>query len=170
LRPVPGQRRSATKSQVWRNRGFTGGQLWTSQPGRITLAGMTQKDDYELLTETMSERRRYFTPAWFADLLAGRLSLGDTFWIGNFGTALVFVPAQVLLIVLAGLLLPAPWGMRLASIGAWALAAFHLALLRAVLKTALPRHDTGGWRWAGVAITALIAAGSISTAIWLLTA
>lgn len=49
------------------------------------------------MTETEWEkaaeaRKEIFRPKWFGRLLKGELSLGDTFWIGDFGVALVFVP------------------------------------------------------------------------------
>ena len=130
---------------------------------------MDQKDDYEFLTETTAERRRYFTPSWFADLLAGRLSLGDTFWIGNFGTSLFFVPANVVLMVLAGLFLPQSWTMRLPGLVVLAQTVFFFALLRAVWITALPRTDAGIWRWLGVAVTLFIAVSTAFFAYLLLT-
>jgi hypothetical protein len=49
-------------------------------------------------------RRTYFTPRWFANLLSARLSLGDMFWAGLFGTALFFVPAGLVLFFMASLL------------------------------------------------------------------
>ena len=67
---------------------------------------MQDKDDFAKLTATLAERRRYFTLDWFRDLLGARLSLGDTFWIGTYGTALIYVPGTVLLVLLARIALP----------------------------------------------------------------
>jgi len=45
-------------------------------------------------------RKEIFRPKWFGQLLRGELSLGDTFWIGNFGVALVFVPISFAVMLL----------------------------------------------------------------------
>ncbi len=120
---------------------------------------MQDKDDFAKLTATLAERRRYFTPDWFRDLLGARLSLGDTFWIGTYGTALIYVPGTVLLVLLARIALPPAAAAALTGLAFALLAVYHAALGRAVWRTALPRPEVGGWRWAGLAIALISAAG-----------
>ncbi|NBB81491.1 MAG: hypothetical protein GVY36_18970 [Verrucomicrobia bacterium] len=101
-------------------------------------------------------RKEIFRPKWFGQLLRGELSLGDTFWIGNFGVALVFVPisfAVMLLMTTLGI------NEQIQSIALGVIAAFFAlywaALTRAVFKTALRTPQVGGWRWLGVGYTIL---------------
>ncbi|MCO6186553.1 hypothetical protein [Rhizobium sp. L1K21] len=115
-------------------------------------------DEFEELTKSLDERKQYFTPRWFGQLLSARLSLGDTFWIGNFGILLFVVPALVIAPILlhavgigeqvSGIIL----GLLLA-----AFAVYLFALLRAVFITAGQTPDAGVWRWVGVFITLLSA-------------
>ena len=126
---------------------------------------MKEPHEFQDLTAVPVERRRYFTPAWFGDLLAARLSLGDTFWIGTFGTALFFVPAMVLLVLLARIALSANLASLLSGGALLALAAYHTAVAVAVLRTARARPDVGGWRWAGVVVSCAIAGGTALLAL-----
>ena len=91
-----------------------------------------------------------------------RLGLGDTFWIGTYGVPVmaVFVAAGlfcVLLILrwlpgLRGILdTPQPWIVALALLSA----VYFLLLTRAVWITARRCPEVGGWRWAGLALTAV---------------
>ena len=114
-----------------------------------------------------AERARIFRPAWFADLLAGRLGLGDTFWIGNYGVALIFVPAILLVNVLLVNFAPGVVGPVLAVL-VGLVGLYKLALLRAVWITAGRTPEVGGWRWAGVAITAVDVAATLAFAVVLL--
>lgn len=102
----------------------------------------------------MAERRRYFTPSWFADLLSARLGLGDTFWIGNYGTALIFVPMGMLLVLPGRLVLPPAGATWLIALWFALVALFFLALTVAMLRLALRTPAAGGWRWLGVVLTA----------------
>ncbi|RYG93044.1 hypothetical protein EU803_02755 [Loktanella sp. IMCC34160] len=111
---------------------------------------MSEFDD---LAKTLEERRRIFSPGWFQDLLAGRLGLGDTFWIGNYGVGLIFVPAAVLLPMLPQLAL-GPRALTLSSGFLTAgLTLYLAALTRAVFIRARATPQVGGWRWVGVAFT-----------------
>ncbi|MFI0396318.1 hypothetical protein [Paracoccus jiaweipingae] len=103
-----------------------------------------------------SDRARYFTPRWFAELLSARLSLGDTFWIGNFGTALLIVPVTIILLLLPQMVAIPPRAQT-ALLGLWlaVLCGFALFLLVAVTRVALRTPSVGGWRWAAVGVTAL---------------
>lgn len=110
--------------------------------------------DFDDLTKTTEDRRRIFTPDWFRDLLGARLGLGDTFWIGNYGVALLYVPFVALVPVIL-------WGVGLSERGVniyqgviWSLITLYmLALSRAVFMTARRTPQVGGWRWVGVALT-----------------
>jgi hypothetical protein len=87
-----------------------------------------------------------FSPGWFRELLAGRLSLGDTFWIGNYGTALFHQPLVVFLLIL-----PVPKVVPAAVLALLAL--YELALARAVML-ARPKVETPlGWKIVGVLLT-----------------
>lgn len=77
------------------------------------------------MSEPQDNTNRIFRPDWFRDLLSARLSLGETFWAGNYGTALFHQPVIVMLSVLA---IP-----RIIPAGILAvLVIYQLALARAV--------------------------------------
>lgn len=113
-----------------------------------------------------AERKRYFTPRWFLDLLAARLSLGDTFWIGGFGTALVFAPFGFTLFLVAHWVL-SPGQFRI-LMGGWItfLTLFHAALWTAIVRTAWRTPQVGGWRWVGV-LVALFNVAAMATMTYL---
>ena len=114
--------------------------------------------EYDDLTRSIAERRRIFTPHWFGDLLSGRLGLGDTFWIGNYGVALIIVPILVLVPLLTAIFL-GPGAHRIVSLVLYGALTVYLVLLtRAVLRTARRVPEVGGWRFAGIAITVIQAA------------
>lgn len=126
---------------------------------------MQEPHEFQDLTAIPTERRRYFRPAWFRDLLTAKLSLGDTFWIGNFGTALITVPVMMLFILLARIFLSPAMAGLVSAAAMMAISAYFLALTGAVFRTALPRREVGGWRWAGVAITFANAVGATFIAL-----
>lgn len=112
-----------------------------------------------------AERQRYFTPRWFMELLTARLSLGDTFWIGSYGTLLVIVPLGTALLLIAQWVL-SPGQFRYVTNGTvTVMALYHAALLTAVVRTALRAPQVGGWRWLGVLI-ALFNAGFMAAAAY----
>lgn len=124
------------------------------------------------MTETEWERaaearKELFRPKWFGQLLKGELSLGDTFWIGNFGVAFVFVPISFAVMLLMTVFGISDQNQAIAlSVIAAFLAVYWAALTRAVFKTALRTPQVGGWRWIGVGYTALqFAAVTIFTLI-----
>jgi hypothetical protein len=121
-------------------------------------------DGLDDLERSLDERRKYFSPDWFRKLLKAELSLGDTFWIGNFGILLFVVPLQVLvLIMLLGSDVGAGF-VRGWQIFFWTVnALYFLALARAVFITARSTPEVGKWRWVGVTYTAL--AGLITTLV-----
>ncbi|MFV0358343.1 hypothetical protein [Tropicimonas sp.] len=122
--------------------------------------------DQQELTGIERARRGIFSRDWFGQLYRGELSLGDTFWIGNFGTALVLAPAifagYVALIVLGAGAAVWPWFLGLTATAVFV----HFAFLAcAVFIAATQAPEAGGWRWAGVAITVANAAGAALFAI-----
>ncbi len=99
---------------------------------------------------------RLFTPGWFGDLLAARLGLGDTFWIGNFGTGLVLVPAHVVIVILLQIIGLGDLALaRVTGVFMVLLTLYFIALLRAVFLCARRTPEVGGWRWIGVIYTAM---------------
>lgn len=103
-------------------------------------------------TKIEAERKRHFTPGWFADLLSARLTLGETFWMGMLGVTLVFTPALFVLGYIPSKLLEPPLG-DLGFTGLLVIAALYFAVLSvAVLRTARRTPQVGVWRWFGVAI------------------
>ena len=110
--------------------------------------------------ETLAvERARIFTPGWFGDLVSGRLGFGDTFWLGLFGVLLFVVPAVVLF---AGLIyaLATPATMLFLRLVAGLYGLWAALVLRALWR----KGGRGGWPIAGLATTAVIAAGAFFTA------
>jgi hypothetical protein len=110
--------------------------------------------DYDELTRSSQDRRRYFTRAWIRSMLQGREGLGDTFWVGNFGMLLIIVPLAALVPVLLsgvgmgpGLLIPLQ-GLFLALVGL-----YFVGLGRAVFIVARRTPQAGPWRWVGLAYT-----------------
>ncbi|MEQ9695716.1 hypothetical protein [Shimia sp. SDUM112013] len=96
--------------------------------------------------EEKSNGPKIFTPAWFKALFAGDLILGETFWGGNFGTALFHQPIVALLLVLPiSTAIPAAfWGL---------LTLYQLALTRAVILAKPGVPTPIGWKIAGIIIT-----------------
>lgn len=93
-----------------------------------------------------SDTSQIFRPQWFRDLLSGRLSLGETFWVGNYGTALFHQPAIVFLAIL-----PVP--RLVPAIALMLLAFYQIALTRAMVM-ANPKVPTPKvWKVIGTLIT-----------------
>ena len=92
-----------------------------------------------------------FTPTWLKALLRGKRASGETFWVGNYGTALFHQPLLALLLVMP------------ISNAAPALLASVLAVYQGALALALVRSKPGvptpiGWKIAGVIATLVHAA------------
>ena len=75
-------------------------------------------------------RHRSFTPRWFAALFGGRLGVGETFWMGNLGVALVVVPVALVILLLL---------LRVDAVGAASAFKSELALLLGLYRAALLR-------------------------------
>ncbi|NBD28702.1 MAG: hypothetical protein GVY31_01520 [Alphaproteobacteria bacterium] len=109
--------------------------------------------DYDDLTGPARDRRRYFTRAWVISMLRGRENLGDTFWVGCLGMWLMAAPAAVLGAVLLRGFGAGPGLLAMAQLVFFGvLAAWFLALTRAVWCAARRTPQAGAWRWAGLAI------------------
>jgi hypothetical protein len=121
-------------------------------------AAMSELNEKQL-ADLVVERAKIFTPGWFADLLAGRLRFGDTFWLGNYGVLLFVVPAVVLISGLLYAQAPAamlPFLRLVAGLfGLWS-----LAVLRALWQIG----GRGGWPVTGLIVTAATALGTLVTA------
>ena len=121
------------------------------------------------------DRARIFTPAWFADLLAGRLGPGDSFWLGNFGVLIGVVPALTLVAGLVHAIRPeALAGFLLAATFA-AMAVWQALVLRALLRVRgrgrvegrARQQAPGGWVMAGLVWTGLVMLACAGAAVML---
>lgn len=113
--------------------------------------------------DIQAERRKYATLRWWRSVLAGLETLGETFWTGNYLSALVVVPLIVMLLVIPPLI---PLGAAL--LGLYGL--FLLALTTAVAR-ASPKG--GGWTWwklPAVLLTLLNAATALGLTAQILSA
>ncbi|MBL4808370.1 MAG: hypothetical protein JKY31_13965 [Rhodobacteraceae bacterium] len=100
----------------------------------------------------------YFMPKWFAELLMGRLSFGDTFWAGVFGSMLLIIPAGFILAM--GVSIAAPELFNGLMIGMMVFYALYMTLLlRVVLIKGWQCKTSGGWRWVGMGYTLLQTGG-----------
>lgn len=116
------------------------------------------------LERIQQERAQYFTPRWFGRLLAAKLSLPDSFWIGLFGPLLAVVPVTMVLATLAMWVDPAA-GRPVLS-GLTALLGLYWGLVaRAVLIAARRSPQAGGWRWAAVIVAMILAALALVSGI-----
>ncbi len=98
------------------------------------------------MAEETNEKLTLFTPKWLSAVLRGARPTGETFWVGNYGTALFHQPLLALLLVL-------PVSEAIPGI----LAAF-LALYQLLLTVAVAHSQPGvptpiGWKIAGISIT-----------------
>lgn len=98
------------------------------------------------MNDTPPESSRIFRPDWFRDLLAGRLSLGETFWAGNYGTALIHQPLVAFLTVL-----PVP---RIIPAAVLIVLVIYQILLTRAMVLAQPKVPTPiGWKIVGTLVT-----------------
>ncbi len=113
--------------------------------------------DKEEWAQAADDRREIFRPTWFKQLLGGQLSLGDTFWIGNFGVALIFVPLafvfSLILLIFTGINDQVTSFRNIVILILMAL--YYAFLTRAVLISAVRTPQVGAWRWIGLGYTAL---------------
>lgn len=115
------------------------------------------------LDEILAERQKIFTPKWFVSLVSGRLSPGDTFWLGNYGVLLFVVPTVVLLAMLLAIAVPGQMAPILYAIALLA-GLYRVAILRALISASVSTPGPKGWRITGILWTAIEAAGLIGYA------
>lgn len=108
------------------------------------------------LDHIQAERHKFLTPPWFGRLLRGQLSVGDTFWVGNFGVSLITMPAMILGMLVAKMVSPTAYGV-FNMIVAGGLGLYHLGLTRALWIAIRKEPQTTNWKWVGLAITLYIA-------------
>ncbi|MDO6796840.1 hypothetical protein [Shimia thalassica] len=89
---------------------------------------------------------KMFSVAWFRALLTAQLPTGETFWVGNFGTALFHQPLIAISLVLSTpvSVLAGLWGL---------LAAYQLYLATAVARSKPGVPTPVGWKIAGILVT-----------------
>lgn len=119
----------------------------------------------EDIAAIIAERNRHFHLQWFKDLFSGRLSLGDTFWLGYLGTSLIIAPVTFVLAILArGFLSSTHFSFGLA---AWfcLISLYYIALFMAVVRKALSTPQAAGWRWAAV-LFALLSTMALLTRVY----
>ena len=98
------------------------------------------------MSEYAPEKMRLFTRAWFAALLRGKRSTGETFWVGNYGTALFHQPLLAVLLVM-------PISESIPAALAICLSLYQLALMVAVLRSSPAVPTPLGWKVTGVIVT-----------------
>ncbi|WP_417807406.1 hypothetical protein [Thioclava sp.] len=96
-----------------------------------------------------AERTKFFTPQWFGDLFSGRLSPGDTFWIGNYGPALIVVPLLVIVALFTAMAMPGHLEPLFGSV-ALAVGLYRLVVLSGLVRSVLRTPGPKVWRWIGV--------------------
>lgn len=98
------------------------------------------------MTDGTHPQIRLFTPEWLRALLHGERTTGETFWVGNYGTALFHQPLMALLLVLPiNALIPG----ALTSL----LVVYQFALTIAVWRSTPGVPTLIGWKVAGILIT-----------------
>ncbi|PTX53489.1 hypothetical protein IQ03_00404 [Gemmobacter caeni] len=117
----------------------------------------------------LAERARFFTAGWFRELLAGRMTPGETFWAGTYGPLLFLVPGLVLLAMLLAIFAPAASTpvMALSSIF---FGIYLLVLLRALVRSTARATRPKTWPRVGIIVTLLNALANIGTGVVLLVA
>ncbi|MBD3804446.1 hypothetical protein BMG00_10955 [Thioclava marina] len=109
------------------------------------------------LDAIQAERAKFFTPRWFGDLFAGRLSPGDTFWVGNYGPAMVVVPALVLIALFTAMASPGHLGPLFGGTAILA-GLYRIAVLIGLFRSVARTPGPKGWRIFGLLWTVFEAA------------
>ena len=98
------------------------------------------------MTDGTQTQMRLFTLKWLSALLRGERTTGETFWVGNYGTALFHQPLMALLLVLPiSALIPG----ALTSL----LVVYQFTLATAVWRSTPGVPTPIGWKIAGILIT-----------------
>jgi len=94
---------------------------------------------------------KHFTPAWWVALFRAGLGFGDTFWIGVFGTQFLFIPFWFVVVALVIAMDPTRMPTVLLVLTGF-FAVYFVALLPAVVITALRNKTAQEWRWVAIVI------------------
>lgn len=86
------------------------------------------------------------SPKWLRAVLRGDRPTGETFWVGNYGTALFHQPVMALLLVL-------PISEAIPGTLAALLVLYQLVLTRAVARSQPGVPTPLGWKITGVLVT-----------------
>ncbi|MBO9479538.1 hypothetical protein J7382_18485 [Shimia sp. R11_0] len=102
-----------------------------------------------------------FTPKWLAALLKGQRPAGETFWVGNYGTALFHQPILAVMLVL-------PLPSILPGLLTALLTVYQLVLSVAVARAQPNVPTPTGWKIAGILVTLGNAAlfATLTSALW----
>lgn len=98
------------------------------------------------MTNDTNGKKTLFTPTWLRAVLRGERPSGETFWVGNYGTALFHQPLMALLLVL-------PINEAIPGTLAALLALYQFALTIAVAQSRSGVPTPLGWKFAGILIT-----------------
>ncbi|MBX8802794.1 hypothetical protein HBA92_18865 [Ochrobactrum sp. MR28] len=116
----------------------------------------------EDIAAIIAERNQHFHLQWFKDLFSGRLSLGDTFWLGYLGSTLIITPVTFVMAVLARGFLPDTYFSFGLAIWFCLLGFYYITLFIAVARKALSTPEAKGWRWAAVLFALLATMGFLT--------
>lgn len=98
------------------------------------------------MAEKNDTRLTLFTLNWLRAVLRGERPTGETFWVGNYGTALFHQPLLALLLVL-------PVSEAIPGTLATLLVLYQLALTRGVARSQPGVPTPLGWKIAGILVT-----------------
>ncbi|WP_294220733.1 hypothetical protein [uncultured Shimia sp.] len=98
------------------------------------------------MTDGTHPQMRLFTPEWLRALLRGERTTGETFWVGNYGTALFHQPLMALLLVL-------PINAVIPGALTSLLVVYQFTLTIAVWRSTPGVPTPIGWKIAGVLLT-----------------
>lgn len=116
----------------------------------------------EDIAAIIAERSRHFHLQWFKDLFSGRLSLGDTFWLGYLGSALIIAPVTFVFFILARGFLPSTYFSLVLAVWFCLISLYYIALFMAVVRKALSTPEAAGWRWAAILFALLSTMGLLN--------
>lgn len=128
------------------------------------MTDLTKDIPQAALDAIQQERAGYFTRAWFGQLVSGRLTPGDTFWMGNYGALLFVVPAVVMLAYILRISTENAMAPVLGAI-AGVVGLYRLAIARALTASSFSHQGPKGWRITGILWTLGEAAALFHTAL-----
>ncbi|WP_158968329.1 hypothetical protein [Chachezhania sediminis] len=111
------------------------------------------------LAAIQEQRRAMFRPPWLRDLVAGRLTVGETFWAGHLGLEFVCVPTWFILMI-AIRALPPGGGLAVMGIFTTLQSVLSVLVTLGVIRSAWTSR-TRGWRWVAVIFSLIFSAASV---------